>query len=408
MVNRSLLRSFCLLVFLQLFQMAFAAASNHYTTIFPETNPLFSFGDTSYVIKRVVIDAGHGGKDSGCLGVSGKQEKDITLKIALAIGEMIKSKFPHIRVIYTRDEDVFIPLDERANIANRNKADLFISIHCNFVPNHSDFHGSETYVLGLERTKANLAVAKRENQSILMEDNYVSKYGDGWDAPEANILLTAWQSSYLTRSMHLAEEIENELENTANRRSHGVKQAGFLVLRQTSMPSILVETGFLSNPREEAFLSSREGQETEARAIFKAFCTYKYEVEGRRKIYAGKENRSRKSSEASEAKVVEVSNPVKREEKSKQQIAFKVQIASSPDKLDTGSDEKWNLTREIEIRRENKLYKYLVVGFNSYESALEMARKLSKSGFAGAFVCAYEGENRIDVRTAKEKIKNDQ
>jgi N-acetylmuramoyl-L-alanine amidase len=240
--------------------------------------------DTSYTIKRIVIDAGHGGKDSGCIGVSKTQEKDITLKIALSLGAKIKSKFPHIKVIYTRQEDVFIPLDERANIANRNRADLFISIHCNYIPNYPEYHGSETYVLGLERSKANLAVAKRENQSILMEDNYSARYAANiWDSPEGNILLTAWQSSYLTRSMHIAEKVETELSNTAERKSHGVKQAGFLVLRQTTMPSILVETGFLSNEDEELYLNSKEGQEKESSALFNAFCQYKNEVENKEK-----------------------------------------------------------------------------------------------------------------------------
>jgi N-acetylmuramoyl-L-alanine amidase len=382
--------------------------------------------DSVYRIRKVVIDAGHGGKDSGCLGFSKKQEKDITLKIALAVGKKIKNTYPNIQVIYTRDKDVFIPLDERADIANKARADLFISIHCNYLPGHSSYQGSETYVLGLHKTKENLEVARRENAAVILEDNYQKRYnGYKWDSPEANIIITAWQASYLDRSTRLAAEVEKQLNNTAKRKSHGVKQAGFLVLRETTMPSILIETGFLSNADEERFLNSADGQADEAEAIFKAFSHYKKNIEGGGGrnpmpiVEEARENvteympaplpeeKERSSPKrVAEATTIEFTakggSAIKVKEKP---ILFKVQLTTAPNKLNTQNDARWNNVGEVEIRNEDKLYKYLAVGFGSYEAAIQGAKDLNAAGFVGAFVVAYEGEERIDVKVAKNKLK---
>ncbi len=230
-------------------------------------------------IRKVVLDAGHGGKDGGC---SGKHsiEKDIALDITLRLGQMIKNNFDDVEVIYTRDRDEFIPLHERANIANRNQADLFISIHCNTTPKRNSAQGTETFVLGLHRAEDNLAVAKRENSVITQEEDYQKHYG-GYDpnSDEGHITLSMYQNAFLDQSIALANFIEDEFTNHGNRVSRGVKQAGFLVLRNTVMPSVLIETGFLNHSKEESFLTSEAGKAKIASAIFNAFSKYKYDVD---------------------------------------------------------------------------------------------------------------------------------
>lgn len=231
----------------------------------------------AYKIKTIVIDAGHGGHDSGCLGSSGK-EKHVALDVALKLGKLIEEKFPDIKVIYTRKTDVFVELHERAEIANRSKADLFLCIHCNSGPPSA--FGVETFVMGLHKTDDNLSVARRENSSILLEKDYKQKY-DGFDpnSPEANIIFSLYQNAFLAQSLKLAALIQNQSEEYAGRYNRGVKQAGFLVLYRTTMPSLLIETGFLTNRSEEKYLLSDKGQSTIATAVFRAFNEYKIDME---------------------------------------------------------------------------------------------------------------------------------
>ncbi len=226
----------------------------------------------------VVIDAGHGGHDNGTHGRLLK-EKDLALSIALKVGGYIEKNIPGVKVIYTRKDDRYLALDERANIANKNKADLFICIHANANPNTKAF-GTETFVMGLHKDEGNLAIAQRENSVILMDENYEERYeGFNPNSPESYILFELIQSAYLESSLKFAQKVEGQFKERVGRLSRGVKQAGFVVLWRTTMPSVLIETGFLTNSTEEKFLAGDEGQELIASGIYRAFKEYKNEVE---------------------------------------------------------------------------------------------------------------------------------
>jgi N-acetylmuramoyl-L-alanine amidase len=242
--------------------------------IFASFNPLNIKSNT---IKVIVLDAGHGGKDPGCLGKHSTVEKDVALDVTLKVGELIKKNMPEVKVIYTRNTDKFVELHDRAAIANKNNADLFISIHANSGPD--GFKGTETYCMGLHKTDQNLEVAKRENSVISLEKKKADNY-QGFDpnSPESYILFSLYQNAYLQNSIRLAEKIEKEFKYE-NRHSRGVKQAGFLVLWKTSMPSVLVETGFLSDPDDAAFLKTEWGRMNMAERIFCAIQEYKRELE---------------------------------------------------------------------------------------------------------------------------------
>ncbi len=242
-------------------------------------------------VQKVILDAGHGGKDTGCSGKNSK-EKDIALDITLRLGQMIKNNFDDVEVIYTRDRDEFIPLHERANIANRSDADLFISIHCNTTAKRNSAVGTETFVMGLHRAEDNLRVAKRENAAIAHEQNIEENYG-GYDpdSDEGHITLSMYQNAYLEQSIAFANFIEEEFQSHGERVSRGVKQAGFLVLRNTVMPSVLIEAGFLNNNKEEAFLRSESGKGKIASSIFNAFSKYKYDMDHMVALHGEQENK---------------------------------------------------------------------------------------------------------------------
>ena len=214
-------------------------------------------------IKTIVIDPGHGGKDSGTLGTKRFKiyEKHVALAVSLKLGNYIAEEFPDVKIIYTRDTDVFLELNERTEIANKSNADLFISIHCDGFTNPKP-SGASVFVMGMSKLKANMDVAMRENSAIYLEDNYQQKY-DGFDpkSAESYIVFSLMQNTYLNQSLQIAEEVESEFSNRANRKSRGVKQAPFYVISRTNMPSNLVECGFLTNPNEEEFLHSDLGQD---------------------------------------------------------------------------------------------------------------------------------------------------
>jgi N-acetylmuramoyl-L-alanine amidase len=225
-----------------------------------------------------VIDAGHGGKDPGTSGRRSR-EKDVVLSLALQVGKYIQENLPDVEVIYTRKSDVFIELNERANIANRNKADLFVSIHCNAAGSRA-VHGTETYVMGSKNFGDNFDIVKRENAVILLEDGYQENY-EGFDpqSPESYMVFNLMQKAYFSNSLSLAQKIENDFVQRLDRSSRGVKQAPFYVLWTTSMPSVLIETGFLSNANEENFLNSKQGQAYIASGIYRSIKAYKEEIE---------------------------------------------------------------------------------------------------------------------------------
>lgn len=229
-------------------------------------------------VKTIVIDPGHGGKDPGA-SYGGVMEKDIALGIALKLGKKIKDSMPGVKVFYTRSDDTFVELAERGAIANRKKADLFISIHCN-ANKKTTVYGTETYVMGLHKNETNLEVAKRENESILLEDNFEQGY-EGFDprSPEAHIIFSFYQSAFLEQSLIFADKIEQRFaKRPAVNTSRGVKQAGFLVLWKTAMPSVLIETGFISNAEERKYLASNSGQEELANSIFFAVRDYSHDL----------------------------------------------------------------------------------------------------------------------------------
>ncbi len=244
-----------------------------------DLNQLLVEQKTTGQLKTLVIDPGHGGHDPGCLGKKSR-EKHLALSISKKLAAVIKKEHPDVKVILTRDTDVFIPLHKRAAIANRNNADLFISIHCNSMPpGNGHVHGTETYVMGLHTAQHNLNVAKRENASILLEADYEKNYDYDPNSPEGHIMLSMFQNAYLEQSIQFAEQVEKQFKAITNRKSRGVKQAGFVVLKETTMPSVLIEAGFLSNTKEENYLYTKKGQNQVSEAILKAFSNYKSQIE---------------------------------------------------------------------------------------------------------------------------------
>ncbi len=243
-----------------------------------------SFNNTGvkdYKIRKIVIDAGHGGKDPGTSGEY-SHEKDIALNIALETGKIIKEYIPDVEIIYTRKDDSFPTLMDRADIANNNHADLFISIHCNSAPWSNTVHGTETYVMGVQNSGRNFEVAKRENSVILLEENYEENY-QGFDpnSPESYILFSLTQNAFQERSIALASKVESQFKNRVGRKSRGVKQSSLYLLWSTGMPSVLIETGFLSNSKEERDLNDKLQQTYIASGIFRAFRDYKNELESK-------------------------------------------------------------------------------------------------------------------------------
>ncbi len=235
-------------------------------------------GIEDHKIRRIVIDAGHGGKDPGTSGEF-SVEKDIALSIALETGEIIKKYMPEVEIIYTRNDDSFPTLKDRSDLANNKHADLFMSIHCNSAPWSEKVHGTETYVMGVQNTGRNFEVAKRENSVILLEEDYEKNYEFDLDSPESYMLFSLTQTAFQERSISLASKIEDQFKNRVGRRSRGVKQSSLYVLWSTAMPSVLIETGYLSNSKEERELNDKLQQTYIASGIFRAFRDYKKEIE---------------------------------------------------------------------------------------------------------------------------------
>ncbi len=366
------------------------------------TNPYPS----SRKVRVVVIDAGHGGSDPGCHGLK-HFEKDVALSITLKVGKYIEENIKDVKVVYTRKTDVFVPLNEIASHANKNNADLFICIHCNAAVNKQVF-GSETYVMGLHKTKGNLEVAKRENASILFEEDYKKKY-EGFDpnSDEANIIFNMYQNAFLEQSLSYASKVQEEFRKNKNLTDKGVKQAGFLVLWKTSMPSVLIETGFLTNAEEEKYLGSQKGQDQIAFAIYKAFKNYKAEVEG---YDAGPENEIRPR--ISEEQVEAIEQHIHQQEKDtiksvvsqpENKILFKIQIANSSKKIPLNSP-KFASVKNVEELVEDKTFKYLTGNFKTMEEAFDEQRRLRKQGFEDAFTVAFINGKKSSMKEARELL----
>jgi N-acetylmuramoyl-L-alanine amidase len=362
---------------------------------------LTSFPQEKIRISKIVIDAGHGGKDPGTLGKK-TQEKTVTLAIALRLGRLIRENMKGETVLYTREADRFIELHERANIANRNQADLFISVHCNANRSQS-FHGAETYIMGLHRTEANLEIAKLENASILMEPDYAVNY-EGFDpnSDESYITFTLFQNAYLDQSTELAAFIQDELKDRVGLNDRGVRQAGFLVLYKTTMPSVLVETGFLSNPDEENFLVSEKGQEYVAGAIFRAIRRFKNQLEGVSGTSLAKSDPAGETpGQLKEKTTPAVENTGKTE---KGEICFRIQVAASPKELDTKSSRFRGLA-DVRVYRHQGMFKYTTGNEPRLEDALKLLSQVKKKGFKDAFVVAFRGDQRITIEEAKKANK---
>lgn len=369
------------------------------TWVFMILGMTFSFGQKDELldsaIKTVVIDAGHGGKDPGCSGAK-SNEKSVCLNMALHLGELIKKNYPEIKVIYTRDKDVFVELDERARIANRNKADLFICIHANSAG--SAAYGAETYVLGLHRTESQQKIAERENSTIYLEDDGGEKYKNFDLSPDAIIARQLQLSVFLDQSINFASKVQAEFK-TLGRHDRGVKQAGFLVLYKTTMPSVLIESGFLTNVQEENFLATSENQKKMANAMFSAFKKYKNELEGI--VVDHSSSHSPSSTNSTEQSSTNNSVPVNE----KDVIIFRVQIQTSQKRLSLTSSE-FNGLSVFEYKQDG-LFKYTAGYFvNDFKSANNQKNSLRNSGFEHAFVVAFLNGERINIEKAIKLAEN--
>lgn len=313
----------------------------------------------------VVIDAGHGGNDPGAIGRRGK-EKNINLSVALKLGRLIRQNCPDTRVVYTRERDVFVPLHRRAEIANDAKADLFISIHTNSVASRNrSVSGTETYTLGLHRTQENLEVAKKENAVILIEDDYKQRYaGFNPNSSESYIIFEFLQDKNMAQSVSFATSVQKCFRN-ANRTDKGVHQAGFLVLRATSMPSVLIELGYITNPTEEAYLMSEQGSSTLAKSIYRAFLNYKGGKISSAQLAAEPETMPTPAEEETAAAPQPQAQAVRTQAPPKQDMAaasvagkpvFKIQILTSDRKLPSRSKLFKGLS-PVDSYRENGIIK---------------------------------------------------
>ena len=361
-------------------------------TLFLNTSFIDDKKKTNSKIRTIVIDPGHGGHDPGNLGTGRYKttEKHIALDISLKLGVYIENAFPEIKVIYTRmTNDKFLKLAERTQLANDNNADLFISVHCDAFTN-PDAYGAGVYVMGMSKLKANMDIAMKENSVIYLEDDYKENY-DGFDpnSPESYIVFSLTQNTHLDQSLNIAEKIEQQFSTRANRKSRGVKQAPFYVISRVNMPSILIETGFLTNPEEEDFLHSEKGQDYLASAIFRAFRAYKENFEGI-------------SSETDIVKPIVVKKertkiPEPEKEILTDKVVFKVQIGTY---LKSMLNE--TLFKEInaEEQRLNGTFKYYV-GSDTDKLAIDSLKlKMKEKGFKGAFVVAFFKGKRISTKEA--------
>ncbi|MCD8296120.1 MAG: N-acetylmuramoyl-L-alanine amidase [Prevotella sp.] len=372
----------------------------------------------------LVIDAGHGGNDVGAKG-SFSYEKNINLKVALAFGRYVEKNCSDVRVIYTRKTDVFIPLHERASIANKNNADVFISIHTNALPAGRTARGVETYTMGMRRSDEKLSAAKRENSVIMIEKDYKEHY-EGYDpnSPESTIMFEFINDQNMAQSIELAKYVQSSMCGTLGREDKGVKQDVFLVLRETSMPACLIELGFITTPDEEKFLNDNDNVEKIAKAIYQAFVQYKNKHSaGGSPVYlaSSDDNGSKKNSSSSKENVEKDSKkkqgaknedkgekPVKKTNSSKSETknvpVFKVQILAVSKPLSVGSSLLKGL-EDVDSYSENGLYKYTYGASADYNEIYRL-RKSILDKFPEAFIIAFKNGEKMDVNQAISEFKS--
>lgn len=389
-------------------------------------------------IKTIVLDAGHGGHDPGAIGYSKSNEKDVVLDVVLRLGKLIEANYPEVKVLYTRKTDVFVELSRRADIANKNKADLFISIHCNSATSSSAY-GSETFVMGVDKTNANMALVQKENSVILKESNYENTY-EGFDpySPESYVIFSLLQNKYLTQSTHFASLVQKNFTNDLRRFDRGVKQAPFLVLWRTTMPSVLIELGFLSNKEEEAYLVSDKGKTEMSKAIFKAIAQT---IDGRAENFVVKENETvrekapdstvimgtvmagqneKKNAEAvavtvnlSNADTIKNQNPEKIQNSNKspntgnsvpnkdKSVVYKVQFTTVRERKSM-DDYAFKSLPDVQCHENGLFFTYTAGNVSSYREALEVLQIVQNKGYKDAFIIALQNGQRISLSKARE------
>ena len=373
----------------------------------------------------VVIDAGHGGHDPGAIGKISK-EKNINLKVALKLGNLIKQNCNDVKVVYTRSKDVFIPLDRRAEIANNAKADLFISIHTNALANNRTAKGASTWTLGLAKSDANLEVAKRENSVILYEDDYKTRYaGFNPNSAESYIIFEFMQDKYMEQSVHLASLVQKQFRHHCKRVDRGVHQAGFLVLKASAMPSILVELGFISTPEEERYLNTEEGSSTLAKGIYRAFLSYKREHEIR--LTGSSRTALPNDDEVTDTEVAQIDSTESENKKTPRtdklvteaktqrpivvesttndsEITFKIQILTSSRPL-SKNDKRLKGLKDVDYYKENGLYKYTYGASSDYNKVLRTRRNTVTPLFKDAFIIAFRNGEKMNINEAIANFK---
>lgn len=369
----------------------------------------------------VVIDAGHGGHDPGAVGKISK-EKNINLNVALKLGNLIKQGCDDVKVIYTRSKDVFIPLDRRAEIANNAKADLFISIHTNALAKNKTIKGASTWTLGLAKSDANLEVAKRENSVILYESDYQTRYaGFNPNSAESYIIFEFMQDKYMEQSVHLASLVQKQFRHSCNRVDRGVHQAGFLVLKASAMPSILVELGFISTPEEERYLNTEEGTSTLSRGLYRAFLTYKREHEIRltgasrtiipveEAVVTERPDTVEQPKTVAEKPRAETSPTQSTKEEKRQsttndgEIMFKIQILTASRPL-AKNDKRLKGLKGIEYYTEGGIYKYTYGDSSDYNKVLRTRRDIAAQ-FKDAFIIAFRNGEKMNINAAITEFK---
>ena len=357
-------------------------------------------------IETIVIDAGHGGKDPGCHGKFSK-EKHVCLSMALKLGNLIKKNYPELKLIYTRDKDVFVELGERANIANKAKADLFICIHANAATPAA--YGTETYVLGLHRSESQQKVASRENSIIELEEDGGAQYKNFDLSPDAIIAKRLQLSVFLDHAIMFAQYLQAEFKKMG-RKDRGVKQAGFMVLYRTTMPSVLIETGFLTHPKEENFIGKEAGQNTMANAMFVAFENYKHSIEGTSPVAIASTvpptNAIKEAKKPVTNKNTSFIEKVNEQENKTKDVQFRVQILSLNSKIPMDSP-RLQGEKDTYVYEQGGLFKYCTKSFvEDINAASKYKTKMREKGFKGAFVVAFLNGERIGIEKGIKLVEN--